>query len=82
MGYTYRVTTIRKGLFMAILDDNDVFEGFLTNNVAEGAKFADLVHLINQKLALSTHEPAKIEVLSEVLNEIKLYLAPTSSEVH
>ena len=65
-----------------MINDNDVFEQFLTNSVTEGAKIADVVYMLNHKLAVNTDCPEKTEVLTEVLNEIQLYLTPVTNGVH
>tara|TARA_Y100000310_G_C20301761_1_gene632147 strand:+ start:135 stop:335 length:201 start_codon:yes stop_codon:yes gene_type:complete len=63
-----------------MLDENEVFDDFMTNRVVEGAKLSDVIYLINQKLVNSCEDEKKVEVLSEVLNEIKLYLVPVPPE--
>ena len=64
-----------------MLNENEVFDDFMTNRVVEGAKLADVIYMINQKLANSCEDTKRAEVLSEVLNDIKLYLVPISTEV-
>jgi hypothetical protein len=41
-----------------------------------------VIALINQKYAETHDNKDKAEVLTEVLNEVKLYLMPSSQEVH
>ena len=48
-----------------MLDENEVFDNFMTNRVVEGAKLSDVVYLINLKLADSVDDERKVEVLSE-----------------
>ena len=64
-----------------MLNENEVFDDFMTNRVVEGAKLADVIYMINQKLANSYEDEKRVEVLSEVLNDIKLYLVPIPAEV-
>ena len=41
-----------------------------------------IIALINHKYAVNCDNYDKAEVLTEVLNEVKLYLMPSSQELH
>ena len=60
------------------LDDNEVFEDALAGRLMFGATVADIVACINLKFA-SCDDEGKQEVLTEVLNEIKLILMSIGS---
>lgn len=50
---------------------------------ADSLKISYVVALLNQKFVENYDNPAKAEVLTEVLNDVKLYLAPTENmEMH
>ena len=43
---------------------------------------AGVVALINQKFIEHANDETKAEVITEILNDIKLYLMPVSNETH
>ena len=68
---------------MTILDENEVFDRFLTGNISEAAGVSDIVYMINQKVLEHSSCTTRVGVLTEVLHEIKLYLSPTENkELH
>jgi hypothetical protein len=54
-----------------------------TDTLVEAINIAAVIALINQKFAENHENKDKAEVLTEVLNDVKLYLEPTTSmELH
>lgn len=54
-----------------------------TDTLVEAINVAAVIALINQKFAENYDNKDKAEVLTEVLNDVKLYLEPTTSmEMH
>ncbi len=52
-------------------------------DLVEAVHIAGIVAIIDHKFAVNCDNKDKAEVLTEVLNDIKLYLEPTTSnEVH
>lgn len=50
---------------------------------AESLKIGQVIAMLNQKFVENYDHPAKRDILSEVLNDIKLYLVPTENmEMH
>jgi hypothetical protein len=54
----------------------------LRDTLAEAININAVIALINQKYAETHENKDKAEVLTEVLNEVKLYLMPSSQELH
>jgi hypothetical protein len=59
-----------------------IFDDFLTNRVVQGALFADFVALLNMKVCENTDNDIKMEVLTEILNDVKLFMLNTQSTEH
>lgn len=59
-----------------------IFDDFLTNRVAQGALFADFVALLNMKANENIDNDIKMEVLTEILNDVKLFMLNTQSTEH
>ena len=59
---------------------DDIFDDFMTNRVPQGALFADFVTILNMKAASNAENPAKMELLTEILNDVKLYLTVPENE--
>ena len=53
---------------------DSVFQDFMSNRVAQGAKFSDFVTLLNMKAVENINNEAKMELLTEILNDMKLFL--------
>ena len=53
---------------------DSVFEDFMSNRVAQGAKFSDFITLLNMKAVENINNEAKMELLTEILNDMKLFL--------
>ena len=56
---------------------DDILDYFLTGKVAEGIKFTDFVTILNMKAAANVDNPDKTEILTEILNDVKLFITPT-----
>ena len=54
----------------------------LQDTLIEAININAVIALINQKYAETHENKDKAEVLTEVLNEVKLYLMPSSQELH
>jgi hypothetical protein len=62
---------------------DSVFDNFMSNRVAQGAKFADFVSLLNMKAVENINNEAKMELLTEILNDVKLFLLiPENNGLH
>ena len=59
-----------------------IFDDFLTNRVAQGALFADFVALLNMKANENIDNDIKMEVLTEILNDVKLFMLNAQSTEH
>tara|TARA_Y100000310_G_C20514348_1_gene730437 strand:+ start:629 stop:844 length:216 start_codon:yes stop_codon:yes gene_type:complete len=53
---------------------DSVFEDFMSNRVAQGAKFSDFITLLSMKAVENINNEAKMELLTEILNDMKLFL--------
>ena len=53
---------------------DSVFDGFMSNTFAQGAMFSDFVTLLNMKAVENINNEAKMELLTEILNDMKLFL--------
>ncbi len=60
---------------------DDIFDDFMTNRVHQGAQFADFVTLLNMKAASYAEDTGKIELLTEILNDIKLFVAVPENDL-
>jgi len=54
----------------------------LRDTIVEAININAVIALINQKYAETHENHDKAEVLTEVLNEVKLYLMPGNQELH
>jgi hypothetical protein len=54
----------------------------LRDTLIEAINISAVIALINQKFVENHENPAKAEVLTEVLNDVKLYLMPSDQELH
>ena len=61
---------------------DDLFDAFIMNKACQAAKFADFVELLNLKAAQSTDSPEKMEILTEILNDLKLFSHPAENDLH
>ena len=57
-----------------------IFDDFMTNRVAQGALFADFVSLLNMKAAANTEDETRMVLLTEILNDIKLFIQPMEND--
>jgi len=60
---------------------DDIFDDFMTNRVAQGALFADFVSLLNMKAAENVENTEKMELLTEILNDLKLFTNPAANQL-
>ena len=60
---------------------DQIFDDFMTNRVAQGALFADFVTLLNMKAAANTEDEAKMALLTEILNDVKLFVQPMANDL-
>jgi len=58
-----------------------IFDDFMTNRVAQGALFSDFVTLLNMKAAANTEDEAKMALLTEILNDVKLFIQPLQNDL-
>ena len=62
---------------------DSVFEDFMSNRVAQGAKFSDFITLLSMKAVENINNEAKMELLTEILNDMKLFLVvPQNDGLH
>ena len=58
----------------------EVFDNFMMNRACQAALFSDFVSILNMKaLELASH-PEKMEVLTDILNDLKLFTTPTNNQ--
>ena len=62
-------------------DADDIFDNFMTNRVAQGALFADFVSMLNMKALAHANDESKVELLTEILNDVKLFLAVPENDM-
>ena len=62
------------------LDDNAVFDDLLMGRCHDIVNISNIVACLNQKLVESLEDERKVEVLTEVLNDIKLLMVPVDTE--
>ena len=62
------------------LDDNAVLDDLLMGRCHDIVNISNIVACLNQKLVESLEDKRKVEVLTEVLNDIKLLIAPVDTE--
>ena len=60
---------------------DDVFDDFMLNRACEAANFADFVTILNMKAASYVENPAKMELLTEILNDLKLFTNPSANDM-
>ncbi len=60
---------------------DEVFDEFMLNRAAQGAQFADFVTIINMKAADNVDNPEKMSLLTEILNDLKLFIQPTENDM-
>ena len=62
---------------------DDVFDEFMMNRACEAAKFADFITILNMKARENVENPQKMSMLTEILNDLKLYIeAPHNDRSH
>jgi len=59
----------------------DPFDNLLMGRCHDIATVSNIVACLNQKLVESLEDERKVEILTEVLNDIKLLTVPVSSEL-
>ncbi len=62
--------------------EDSLFENFLTGRACQAASFADFVKLLNMKAAKYADDKKKMEILTEILNDVKLYSQPSQSSLN
>ena len=61
----------------------EVFDNFMMNRACQAATFADFVSILNVKAHQNIDNPVKMEVLTEILNDLKLFTtAPINNIAH
>ena len=60
---------------------DDVFDAFMDNRACQAALFADFVVLLNMKAADHQENSEKMELLTEILNDLKLFVNPALNEL-
>ena len=60
---------------------DDVFDAFMDNRGCQAAMFADFVVLLNMKAAAHQGSDEKMELLTEILNDLKLFVNPALNEL-
>ncbi len=57
-----------------------IFDDFLLNRACQAANFADFVSLLNMKAAENVENSQKMELITEILNDLKLFVNPALNE--
>ena len=52
---------------------DDIFDDFMMNRACQAAMFAYFVTLLNMKAAENVENSEKMELLTEILNDLKLF---------
>ena len=60
---------------------DDIFDDFMMNRASQAALFADFVELLNMKAAANTENSEKMEILTEILNDLKLFARPAENSL-
>ena len=60
---------------------DDIFDDFMMNSACQAAMFADFVTLLNMKAAENVENSEKMELLTEILNDLKLFTNPAINEM-
>lgn len=61
---------------------NRIFDLFMTNRASQGALFSDFVALLNMKVNENIDSDIKMELLTEILNDVKLFVLNAESTEH
>jgi len=67
-----------------ILEETTIFDPFddlLMGRCHDIVTVSNIVACLNQKLVESLEDERKVEILTEILNDIKLLMAPVDSEL-
>ena len=59
---------------------DQIFDDFMTNRPCQGATFADFVVLLNMKAAQCIDNRDKMDLITEILNDLKLFTLPTTTD--
>lgn len=59
--------------------ENDIFDDFMSNRACDAANFSDFVSILNMKAAVYSDNEQKMEVITELLNDIKLFTSPAKN---
>ena len=57
-----------------------IFDDFMMNRACQAAQFADFVTLLNMKAAENIENEEKMDILTEILNDLKLFANPTEND--
>lgn len=60
---------------------DEVFDDFMLDRACQGANFADFVTLLNMKALENSENTQKMEILTEILNDLKLFVQPPANEM-
>ena len=58
-----------------------IFDKFMLGQAQEGALFADFITMLNMKAASYVDNKDKMELLTEILNDAKLFIAPMENDM-
>ncbi len=60
---------------------DDLFDDFILSRACNAVRFADFVELLNLKAAQNVESPEKMEILTEILNDLKLFVANPGNDL-
>ena len=63
------------------LDENAIFDDLLMGRCHDIVTVSNIVACLNQKVVENLEDKRKVEILTEVLNDIKLLTVPVPSEL-
>ena len=66
---------------MSVLDEHTVFDDLLMGRCHDIVTVSNIVACLNQKVVENLEDERKVEILTEVLNDIKLLTIPVTSEL-
>ena len=61
---------------------NRIFDLFMTNRASQAALFSDFIALLNMKVNENIDDDIKMELLTEILNDVKLFVLNSDSTEH
>ena len=60
---------------------DDVFDDFMMNRACQAANFADFITILNMKAADNVDNPEKMSLLTEILNDLKLFVKSPENDM-